>query len=74
MPRSSSSARPLFQRRQYQYIADILADIRSNLDDRVDPYGRARLDATVSDFADRLARTNLHFNRERFIRACRGER
>jgi hypothetical protein len=70
MPRASTSSRPLFQRRQYEYIAAIFASIRANLDDRIDPTARPRLDQHIALFADRLERTNLHFNRPRFMRAC----
>ena len=67
------SARPLFQRRQYQFIADAIAHARAIADLRIDPFAIDRLDAFASDMADRLESTNLHFNRARFLDACRRE-
>jgi len=57
------------QRRHFQFIADVLWDLRH--EPAIDP---ATLRMVAREFARQLKRTNGRFSAERFIAATNGER
>lgn len=59
---------PQFTRRDFQFIADILAELQPNPDLFPPEYHQWK--ATVQSFANHLAACNTRFDKTRFLSAC----
>jgi hypothetical protein len=57
------------QRRHFEFIAATLAAMREKATRQTD-LSVVTVDETTSAFADALERTNVNFDRDRFLAAC----